>query len=153
MSYISNTATDRAEMLEAIGVSTFDELLAPIPGAIRFEGLLDLPPALDEHGLLRHLGHLAGKNVNLESHLCFLGAGIYDHFRPSVVGAMMSAKIATVMNTESVFTGAWNSAAKVRLAAQQIANITKVEKTSAVGSTGTSFKKPSAKAAASKVAT
>ena len=90
LSYISNTETDRNEMLEAIGISSFDALLAPIPEAIRFQGDLNLPPALDEHSLVRHLASLASRNADLESHLCFLGAGIYDHFRPSVVGAMMS---------------------------------------------------------------
>jgi glycine dehydrogenase subunit 1 len=90
LSYISNTDTDRTEMLETIGISSFDQLLAPIPDPIRFRGDLNLPPKLDEHSLVRHLAALAAKNADLESHLCFLGAGIYDHFRPSVVQAMMS---------------------------------------------------------------
>ena len=90
MSYISNTETDRQEMLEAIGIPTFESLLAPIPEAIRFQGNLNLPPTLDEHSLVRHLASLAAKNTDLESNLCFLGAGIYDHFRPAVVAAMMS---------------------------------------------------------------
>ena len=90
LSYISNTETDRKEMLDAIGIPSFDALLAPIPEAIRYQGDLNLPRALDEHSLVRHLSNLAAKNTNTESNLCFLGAGIYDHFRPSVVAAMMS---------------------------------------------------------------
>ncbi len=90
MGYISNTDSDRAEMLETIGIRSFDALLAPIPEAIRLKGNLDVPPALDEAGVVRHLQALAARNVDLESHLCFLGAGIYDHFRPSVVGALAS---------------------------------------------------------------
>ena len=90
MAYISNTDTDRQEMLNAIGVDTFNELLAPIPPAIRWSGDLPVPPALDEHSLYRHLSSLASRNANAEQMLCFLGAGIYDHFRPAVVGALSS---------------------------------------------------------------
>jgi glycine cleavage system pyridoxal-binding protein P len=35
MSYIQNTDADRREMLAAIGVSSFDELLEPVPPALR----------------------------------------------------------------------------------------------------------------------
>ncbi len=88
MTYLSNTAEDRAEMLEAIGVASFDELLSPIPENLRLSSLLDLPPALDESALLRHLNRLASQNANLETNLSFLGAGVYDHFRPAVVAAL-----------------------------------------------------------------
>jgi glycine dehydrogenase subunit 1 len=88
--YISNTERERAEMLAAIGVPAFDELLAPIPESVRLRRDLSVPPALDEASLVRHLHTLSARNVDLESHLCFLGAGIYDHFRPSVVGALAS---------------------------------------------------------------
>lgn len=88
MAYISNTAEDRAEMLAAMGFTSFQELLDPIPEAIRLKGDLNVPTALDEGGILRHLQVLAAKNLDMESHLCFLGAGIYDHFRPTVVGML-----------------------------------------------------------------
>ncbi len=88
MGYISNTETDRREMLDAIGIQDFDELLAPLPEAIRLKGDLNLPPALDEYNLVKHLSRLASKNADLDSHLSFLGAGIYDHFKPSVIGAL-----------------------------------------------------------------
>jgi glycine dehydrogenase subunit 1 len=90
LTYISNTDADRAEMLATIGVETFEDLLAPIPEAIRLKTPLAVPPRLDESALIRHLAGWAGKNADLESHLCFLGAGVYDHFRPSVVGALAS---------------------------------------------------------------
>lgn len=90
MSYVSNTDTDRAEMFAEIGIQSFEELLAPIPEDMRFKGELNLPPVLSEHAVVRHLQALASRNLDLESNLSFLGAGIYDHFRPSVVGAMMS---------------------------------------------------------------
>ncbi len=75
-------------MLDAIGIQNFDELLAPLPEAIRLKSDLNLPPALDEYNLVKHLSRLASKNADLDSHLSFLGAGIYDHFKPSVIGAL-----------------------------------------------------------------
>jgi len=90
LSYISNTAADRQEMLAAIGIDTFDELLAPVPDNVRLHSDLNLPLALDEPALVRHLTELANRNLNLQSTLSFLGAGIYDHFRPAVVAALAS---------------------------------------------------------------
>src|SRR5579862_6449870 len=77
-------------MLAAIGIDTFDELLAPVPDNVRLHSDLNLPLALDEPALVRHLTELANRNLNLQSTLSFLGAGIYDHFRPAVVNALIS---------------------------------------------------------------
>ena len=90
MTYISNTAADRREMMAAIGIGEFAELLEPIPLEVRLDRSLNLPPALDEMALVRRLQSLAEKNSNLDANLCFLGAGLYDHFRPAVVAALQS---------------------------------------------------------------
>ncbi len=90
MSYVSNTAADRQEMLQTIGAASILDLLSPIPQSVQLNRPLNLPPALDEMSLVRHLQVLAAKNADLESNLCFLGAGIYDHFRPAVINALIS---------------------------------------------------------------
>lgn len=91
MPYIPHTDTDRAEMLSTIGAESIDELFREIPANLRrAPGDLDLPPALDEPRLFNHLFELAAKNVNLADNVCFLGAGIYDRYIPSVVGAVIS---------------------------------------------------------------
>jgi len=77
-------------MFAAIGIDSFEDLLAPIPEVLRYRGELNLPPALSEHAVVRHLQEMASRNMDLEHSLSFLGAGIYDHFRPAVVGAIMS---------------------------------------------------------------
>ena len=46
-----------------------------------------MPPALAEAELTRHLEELAAKNV--VSEVSFLGAGIYDHYVPAVVDAVL----------------------------------------------------------------
>jgi glycine dehydrogenase subunit 1 len=88
VSYISLTPADRELMLAAIGVESVDELFADIPPGVRFRGELDVPPALAEADLAAHLGELAARNVLDE--LSFLGAGIYDHYVPAVVDAVLA---------------------------------------------------------------
>ena len=87
MSYLSLTDADRDAMLAAIGVSSVDDLFRDIPAAMRFERDLDVPPALAEAELQRHMEELAAKNVVDE--ICFLGAGVYDHYVPAVVDAVL----------------------------------------------------------------
>jgi len=77
-------------MLETLGVSTIDELFADIPEGVRFRRALDVPPALSEQELVAHLSELAAKNVHTGIELSFLGAGMYDHYVPAVVDAVLS---------------------------------------------------------------
>src|SRR5258708_34092401 len=72
-------------MLATLGLSTLEDLLAPVPENVRLRRPLDLPPALSEPDLKRLLYNMAAKNKNLDSALSFLGAGTYDHAIPSVV--------------------------------------------------------------------
>ncbi len=85
MSYIQNTDTDRKEMRERIGVSSFDELLEPIPERLRFKGTLGLDEPLAEAAVSAHLGALAGKNRPASRAVSFLGGGIYDRHIPALV--------------------------------------------------------------------
>ena len=89
MSQLSLTDADREEMLAAIGVSSVDELFRDIPAGVRFDRELDLEPALSEPELVRHLEELAAQNVDTTEELSFLGAGIYDHYVPAVVDAVL----------------------------------------------------------------
>ena len=88
--YLSLTETDRAEMLAAIGVSSVDELFDQVPQGVRFDRELDVPPALGEAELVRHIEELASRNVHTGAELSFLGAGVYDHYVPSVADVVLS---------------------------------------------------------------
>jgi glycine dehydrogenase subunit 1 len=90
VSYLSITEADRQAMLEAIGVASVEELFAEIPEEVRLRRPLALEPALSEPGLVAHLEALAAKNVHTGAELSFLGAGIYDHYVPAVVDAVLS---------------------------------------------------------------
>ena len=88
--YLSLTDADREEMLAAIGVSSVDELFEQVPPGVRLDRALDLPPALGEVDLVRHVEELASRNVHTGAELSFLGAGIYDHYVPAVADVVLS---------------------------------------------------------------
>ena len=90
MGYLSLTDRDREEMLAAIGVSSIDELFAQIPAGVRFSGPLDVEPALSEAEIVGLMEKLAARNAHTGVELSFLGAGVYDHYVPAVVDAVLS---------------------------------------------------------------
>jgi glycine dehydrogenase subunit 1 len=88
--YLSLTEADREEMLAAIGVASVDELFEQVPHGVRFEGELDVEPALAEAELVRLFEQLAERNSDTGKELSFLGAGVYDHYVPAVVDLLFS---------------------------------------------------------------
>src|SRR5438874_5317350 len=73
-------------MLEAIGVDSVGEIFdRQIPAAVRLDRELELPEGLPEQDVYEHLRALAARNTSAEEELCFLGAGMYDHYVPAVV--------------------------------------------------------------------
>jgi glycine dehydrogenase subunit 1 len=88
--YLPMTEEDRAEMIATIGVDTIEDLFHEIPSRIRYEGEMNLPAPMAESTLVRHMRQLAGKNISTDTHASFLGAGVYDHHIPSVVGHVIS---------------------------------------------------------------
>jgi glycine dehydrogenase subunit 1 len=89
LSYLSLTERDRDEMLAAVGVASVDELFRDVPARVRLDRELRLDPALSEPELSRHVEELAARNVDTTKELSFLGAGIYDHYVPAVVDAVL----------------------------------------------------------------
>jgi glycine cleavage system P protein (glycine dehydrogenase) subunit 1 len=86
MPYGPHAADDRARMLEAIGVSSVDDLFEDIPSALRASALR-LDPPEPELELTARLTALAGRNrVDLAS---FLGAGAYRHWTPAAVDQLL----------------------------------------------------------------
>jgi glycine dehydrogenase subunit 1 len=81
--FTPHTEADIQEMLDAIGVDTLEDLFADVEP--RYEGELDLQPALSEYEALREVDALAKENVwGLPT---FLGAGAYDRIVPSAIGS------------------------------------------------------------------
>ncbi len=89
MSFIPNTAADRDKMLAAIGVEKVGDLFRDVPQEHRFPRL-ELLPAVSELEILKELDGLARRNADCGRTPCFLGAGAYHHFIPSVVDFVVS---------------------------------------------------------------
>jgi glycine dehydrogenase subunit 1 len=89
LSYLALTDADREAMLETIGVSTVEELFADLPAGVRLGRELDLPPALTEQELTAYFEALAAENAHVGAELSFLGAGMYDHYVPAIVDAVL----------------------------------------------------------------
>src|SRR3954469_8814162 len=88
--YTSATDADRQEMLDAIGVGSIDELFADVPEGVRLGRPLDLPAGLSEPEVYARLRDLAARNVSAEDEISFLGAGMYDHYVPSLIDSIVS---------------------------------------------------------------
>lgn len=87
MPFISNTDSERREMLEAAGLKSVDELFADIPPEVP-PADINIPAGISELEVRERLRRLAEKNSS--GLVCFLGAGFYDHYIPSAVGAVES---------------------------------------------------------------
>jgi glycine dehydrogenase subunit 1 len=88
--YTSVTDSDLAAMLAAIGVSSVQEIFdRQIPQDVRLGRPLALPDGMGEQEVYEHLRLLAARNVSAEDELCFLGAGMYDHYVPAIVDMLM----------------------------------------------------------------
>jgi glycine dehydrogenase subunit 1 len=86
--YTSATPSDREEMLAAIGVDSIEGLFAQIPATLRMQRPLAIPDGLDEGAVFERLSALAERNVDAEAEVCFVGAGMYDHYVPAIVDAI-----------------------------------------------------------------
>ncbi len=89
MRYNPHTDSDRQAMMATIGIKDVADLFVDIPEAYRFPEL-DLPEPLTEMEIVREMQSLADENAQPGEYACFLGAGAYRHFIPSVVDMVIS---------------------------------------------------------------
>jgi glycine dehydrogenase subunit 1 len=87
MRYLPKSDVERAAMLRDIGVSSIDELFAIIPEEYRLTGDLAIPRQMGESEIVDHFKAAAVKNAN--GYASFLGAGVYRHYRPVVIDAIV----------------------------------------------------------------
>lgn len=88
--YIGNTIDDRAKMLEEIGFDNIDSLFESVPKSVMLNRKLNIPKAQPEMELVKNIKSLSNENANMDDYICFLGAGAYDHYIPSVVDQIIS---------------------------------------------------------------
>ena len=90
MRYTPHTSADKERMLRTIGFDSIEELYQHIPKTLREHATIDLPEGLTELAVRRRMAGLAAKNANGSDWSFFLGGGIYHHFIPSAVDAVIS---------------------------------------------------------------
>jgi glycine dehydrogenase subunit 1 len=77
-------------MLHTIGVQSIEELFKDIPHSLTLGRPLALEPdGLSEQEVFEELRALAARNVSTEDELSFLGAGMYDHYIPSLIDSII----------------------------------------------------------------
>ena len=87
MKYFPHTQQDIEQMLAVAGVGSLDELYGEIPQQLLFNREFALPEAMSEVEIRRFFEELGKKNSQL---VCFAGAGVEDHYSPSVIAPLIS---------------------------------------------------------------
>ena len=85
MRYLPHTQEEINEMLAVVGQKSLDDLFVTLPAACRYQGDIDLPPAMTEWQLLEHTSTLADAMKVTPHHVMMIGAGSYSHFVPETV--------------------------------------------------------------------
>ena len=85
--YFPHTQEDIEKMLERIGLKSLEELYSEVPEAIRFKGDYDLPGEKSEIEIRNIFDRICKNNRPLT---CFAGAGVYDHYTPSIIPQLLS---------------------------------------------------------------
>ena len=85
--YFPQTSSDVSEMKEVIGIKQLDELFSDINPKVRINNKLNLPEAMSEEELRKHMDDLGKRNKQFSS---FLGAGTYDTLQFSAISALTS---------------------------------------------------------------
>ena len=75
-------------MLETIGLGSEEELIAYLPPDLRFAKPLGIPNGKSEYEIVEYFRERAAQNAN--GYASFLGAGVYNHYRPVVVDTVVS---------------------------------------------------------------
>lgn len=83
--YLPHTDWDIREMLNVIGKKSIDDLFSDIPDEIRLKELLKINAPMSELEVTRYLNNMSKKNQGVDELVCFLGAGAYDHYIPSII--------------------------------------------------------------------
>ncbi|MBR3976970.1 MAG: aminomethyl-transferring glycine dehydrogenase subunit GcvPA [Bacteroidaceae bacterium] len=87
MKYFPHTQQDIEQMLSVAGVKSMDELFGEIPQQLLFNREFNLPEAMSEIEIRNYFEALSKRNSNL---VCFAGAGVEDHYSPSVIAPLIS---------------------------------------------------------------
>ncbi|GAC1362812.1 MAG: aminomethyl-transferring glycine dehydrogenase subunit GcvPA [Acidobacteriaceae bacterium] len=87
MRYLPKSPADRTEMLAEIGVSSIDDLFSSIPAEFQLTRDLCVPRQHAESEIVDRFREYASRNAT--GYSSFLGAGVYRHYKPVLIDAIV----------------------------------------------------------------
>jgi glycine dehydrogenase subunit 1 len=75
-------------MLAKIGAASQEDLVSYLPADVRFNGTLQIDDGKSEFEIVDYFKAAASRNAN--GYASFLGAGVYNHYRPVLVDTVVS---------------------------------------------------------------
>ena len=85
--YFPHTESDLKVMFAKIGIKGLEDLYAELPEEVKFSGDYAIPSEMSELEVRQLFEQLGSQNRQLT---CFAGAGVYDHYTPSVIPNLLS---------------------------------------------------------------
>ena len=87
--FLPQSESQIKSMLNSIGVSSINELFQSIPDKLKFLGELSIPESHSEKETLSRVRGILSQNKTTEEFSSFLGAGVYNHFIPTIIPALL----------------------------------------------------------------
>src|SRR5687767_3027674 len=76
-------------MLSTIGAGSLEDLFSHLPAAVRLNRELNIEPGKSEYEIIDWFRARAAQNAS-DGYASFLGAGVYQHYRPVLVDTVVS---------------------------------------------------------------
>lgn len=88
MRYLPKSESERRQMLDACGLSSTDELFSHVSPEARLNRPLNLEPGKSEYDIIDWFRARSAETA--VGYASFLGAGVYNHYRPVLVDTIVS---------------------------------------------------------------
>ena len=85
--YFPHTDEDIRSMLDKCGLKSLEDLYQDIPQELLLHRDYELPSEMSEVEVRKMFKEIGEENAQLS---CFIGAGVYDHYSPAVISAILS---------------------------------------------------------------
>lgn len=85
--YFPHTQADLDKMLKSLDISSADELFSDVSDKVLIKGEYNLKSEMSELEIREYFENLSKKN---QEFTVFSGLGVYDHYQPSVIDAIIS---------------------------------------------------------------